>query len=560
MLIEVVVKDLGVIEHVSLLPGTRMTALTGETGAGKTMIVEALSLLLGSRAEALMIRAGADEARVDGRFEDAQTGAELVLSRVVGRNGRSRAYVDGHPATVAQLADIGAGLVDIHGQHAHQSLLSGPAQRDALDAFGLVDRTKLRDARAAIAEIDSKLLALGGDERTRVRELDLLRFQFAELEAANLEDPAEDARLKEAEELLAGALANQEAGTEALEALRRDGGVRDELGAAASALARRGPFSDIAQRIANLAADADDVIGELRSLVERIEEDPQRLAEVRARRQLLRELQRKYGDSVAAMMSFRDATAARIAELASHEVRAAALEADRKVGLATVHKEADAVRAARVAAAQPLAAAVQRRLAGLAMPKARLSIMVEPATDVYGADEGADVRFLLAANPGSPLLPLAKVASGGELARSMLALRLALLEGRVALGGIPDTLVFDEVDAGIGGAAALAVGEALAELGGGRQVLVVTHLAQVAAKADRHLAVTKVHEKSSTTTQVSVLEGDERVAEVARMLGGNPDSVAGRSHAQELLLPFSTPALSKRPRATRSTGKVKSRG
>ncbi len=533
MLIEVVVRDLGVIEQVSVLPGLHMTALTGETGAGKTLIVEALSLLLGGRVDALMVRAGADEARVDGRFE--LDGEERVLTRVVGRNGRSRAYIDGHPATVTQLAELGAGLVDVHGQHAHQSLLSAAAQRDALDAFGLVDRSALLAARAAVHALDEQLGNLGGDERSRMRELDLLRFQLNELETANLTDPNEDASLAAEEGLLAGAVAHQDAGEAALRHLRDEGGVRDLLGSASASLARRGPFAAIDQRLTGLIADADDLIDELRSLVERIEDDPQRLAEVRERRQLLRELQRKYGETLHEVMQHREEVRTRIDELSSHEERAAQLERQRIEGVAVIKREAAAVRRARLNATVPLGTAVQRRLAGLAMPKAKLAIEIQPSIDAFDADEGADVRFLLAANPGSPLLPLAKVASGGELARSMLALRLALLEGRVALGGIPDTLVFDEVDAGIGGAAAVAVGEALAELGKGRQVLVVTHLAQVAAKADRHINVAKVQSKLRTDTVVSVLTSDDRVGEIARMLGGNADSAAGRRHAEELL-------------------------
>jgi DNA repair protein RecN (Recombination protein N) len=533
MLIEVVVRDLGVIEHVSVLPGSHMTALTGETGAGKTLIVEALSLLLGGRAEAMMIRPGAEEARVDGRFE--LDGHERVLTRVVARGGRSRAYVDGHPVTVAQLAELGAGLVDVHGQHAHQSLLSAAAQRDALDAFGNVDRSSVIAARNTLHEIDRHLSALGGDERTRMRELDLLRFQLAELDAASLDDVDEDAKLSSEESLLAHALAHQQAGTAALESLRAEGGVRDLLGVAASALIRRQPFSAVEERVAGLIADTDDVIGELRSLVDSIEDDPQRQAQVRERRQLLRELQRKYGESIEAIIGYREEVRVRIDDLASHEQRAAELEHQRVAALDALKTAAAEVKAARLNVAHPLAIAVQRRLVGLAMPKATLAVNIEASNDTYGVDEGADVRFLLAANPGSPLLPLAKVASGGELARSMLALRLALLESRVALGGIPDTLVFDEVDAGIGGAAAVAVGEALAELGAGRQVIVVTHLAQVAAKADRHITVAKVQAQNRTDTTVKEVGADERVGEIARMLGGNADSEAGRRHAEELL-------------------------
>lgn len=564
MLTEVVVRDLGVIEHASIVLGPRMTALTGETGAGKTMIVEALSLLLGGRADSIMVRVGADEARVDGRFDTAE--GERILSRVVSRSGRSRAYIDGHPVTVGQLAELGISLVDIHAQHGHQSLLSVLSQREALDQFGRVDLSTLHAARADLHRVDAQLAAIGGDERARMRELDLLRFQFTELQAAGLDNPAEDQVLSTEEALLAGAVAHQEAAVSALEALRGDGGVRDSIGAAMAALARREPFVQIELRLSALLADAEDLIGEIRALSERIEEDPERLAALRARRHLLRDLQRKYGEDVTAMIVYRDELAARIGELTSHEARAASLEAERRAAMLAVRVAAESVRAARSAAAAPLAAAVQKRLTALAMPKAQLSVRVGAAADNnaadpigadhVGSDDGSDVCFLLAANPGVPLLPLAKVASGGELARSMLALRLALLEGRVALGAMPDTLVFDEVDAGIGGAAAVAVGIALAELGAKGQVLVVTHLAQVAAKADHHLAVTKAQTRKNTSTSVSVLTGEARVAEIARMLGGSATSEAGRRHAEELLTAEPSVVHSRGRRG----GNVKSRG
>ncbi len=554
MLTEVVVKDLGVIEHASIVLGPRMTALTGETGAGKTMIVEALSLLLGGRADSIMVRVGADEARVDGRFETSD--GERILSRVVARSGRSRAYIDGHPVTVGQLAEVGGSLVDIHAQHGHQSLLSAASQRDALDQFGRIDLSVLQAARASLHHIDAQLVAMGGDERARMRELDLLRFQHAELQAAALENPDEDRVLATEEGMLAGAVAHRDAAVIALEALRGEGGVRDSIGVAMGAVHRREPFNEIEQRLAALLADAEDLIGETRALSEQIDEDPERLTAIRARRQLLRDLQRKYGEDVAAMIRYEAELASRIEEITSHEARAAALEADRRKTVLAVCKAADSVRAARQLATQPLGAAVQKRLTALAMPKAQLSVRVDATTDSVGADDGSDVCFLLAANPGAPLLPLAKVASGGELARSMLALRLALLEGRVALGAMPDTLVFDEVDAGIGGAAAVAVGKALAELGADGQVLVVTHLAQVAAQADHHLAVTKAQGRKSTSTSVAVLTGEARVAEIARMLGGSATSEAGRRHAEELLTP--------EPRVVQSRGRrggsVKSRG
>jgi DNA repair protein RecN (Recombination protein N) len=237
MLTEVVVSDLGVIEKASVVLGPRLTALTGETGAGKTMIVEALSLLLGGRAESMMIRVGADEARIDGRFETPS--GECVLTRVLSPSGRSRAYIDGNPVTVGQLAELGRSLVDVHAQHGHQSLLGAAAQRDALDEFGRVDRTELVSARKALHDIEDRLSAMGGDERARARELELLRFQHTELADAGLDNPNEDRELAAEEALLAGAVAHREAAALALEALRGDNGARDQVGVALSAAPTR---------------------------------------------------------------------------------------------------------------------------------------------------------------------------------------------------------------------------------------------------------------------------------------------------------------------------------
>ncbi len=520
MLSELRVTDLGVIGELSLVLGPGMTAVTGETGAGKTLIVGAIDLLVGGRADPMLVRPGAEEARVEGRFVRGDD--EVVLARVIPRDGRSRAYVDGRLATVAALAEVGAELVDLHGQHAHQSLLGAAVQRRALDRYGQVDLTPLHEAREHLAEIDRALAGLGGDERSRAREIDLLRYQVDELAAAGLTDPDEDERLEAEEDRLADAVAHREAAALAVESLTGEDGVQDRVAAALAAVAGRAPFATTESRLLALQADLTDLTTELRDAGEAIVDDPARLAEVRARRQLLRELTRKYGESLADVLAYGDEIATRLADLESYEERARELDRRRAEAVAAVDDAAAAVGRARRAAAPGLAAATQAHLADLAMPKALLGVSV-------GEDDpGDDVAFTLAANPGAPLLPLAKVASGGELARTMLALRLVLTAG-------PPVLVFDEVDAGIGGAAALAVGRSLAALGADHQVLVVTHLPQVAAFADAQVAVTKADDGSVTTSQVEVLGKDARVVELSRMLSGSPDSEAAHGHAAELL-------------------------
>jgi DNA repair protein RecN (Recombination protein N) len=528
MLIELHIEDLGVIASLDLVLHPGLTVFTGETGAGKTMLVEAIDLLVGGRADGSVVRAGAAEARVEGRFVDGDD--EIVLARVVPVEGRSRAYVNGRLATVANLAEHGARLVDIHGQHAHQSLLAAAVQRGALDRFAGVDLAPLRAARARLTELDASLAALGGDARTRAREIDLLRFQVDELDAAGLDDPDEDEALESLEALLSGAQGHREAATAAVAALTSDDGAVDAVSSALALIAQHPPFDDSAERLRAAAAELADVANDLRQVSESIDDDPARLAAVVERRQLLRNLRRKYGDTLADVIGFRTEVRERLHELEGYEQAVERLEVERRRAIADERSAAAVVGAARRAAAGRLAESVEAGLHELAMPRARLSVAVGDD------DPGDEVSFLLAANPGSPALPLAKVASGGELARTMLALRLVLIEA-------PGTLVFDEVDAGIGGAAATAVGQALARLGTTHQVFAVTHLAQVAALADQQILVSKSSDDRVTIAVADELDHDRRVAEVARMLSGSPDSEAAREHAAELL----------RGRPTRST-------
>jgi DNA repair protein RecN (Recombination protein N) len=527
MLHELAITDLGIIHDCRLLLGAGMTALTGETGAGKTMVVEAIDLLLGGRAEGHMVRAGADEAVVEGRFV-VGTGpggdgdeVEHVVRRVIPRDGRSRSYLDGRLATVAALAELGASLVDLHGQHAHQSLLAPAVQRSAIDRYGSVPIGVLTEARAELAAVEAALADLGGDERARAREIDLYRFQVDELQRAAITGPDEDEVLDAEEDALADASAHRAAGAAAAEALSGEGGALDTVASALGALDARAPFAEAIERLRGLSAELTDVAADVRDRAESIEEDAERLSELRVRRQLLRELRRKYGATLAEVIAYQGEAEARLDELLGHDRRAAELDQRRERALARLAEAQATVRAAREAIAPKLAKAVQQHLGELAMPKARLGMHVDGAA-------GDDVRLLLAANPGGELLPLTKVASGGELARAMLALRLVLTAG-------PPTLVFDEVDAGIGGEAALAVGRSLAALGRTHQVLVVTHLPQVAAFADHQIGVRKVVRGKSTYAEAVPTTGDDRLVELSRMLSGSPDSTVAKEHAAELL-------------------------
>ena len=526
MLLELAVRDLGVIAELTLVLPSGTIAVTGETGAGKTLVVTAIELLVGGRADSSVVRPGATEARVEGRFLTTD-GEEVVLARVIPAEGRSRAYVDGRLAQVSALAEHGVALVDLHGQHAHQSLLAPATQREALDRFAGVDLEPLRAARRRVAAVDAALAALGGDPRARARALDLLRHQVAELERARLQGPDEDEALAGEEDLLADAVAHQAAAGLAHEALAAETGAVDGVRTALAAVAGRAPFATAEDRLRSLAAELDDVAAEVRSVGEDITDDPERIEAVRQRRALLHDLRRKYGATLAEVAAFAEGAQRELADLESHDQRAAALDVKRTAAVEAERAAAAVIGAARRAAAPVMAAAVAANLAELAMPRAIVEL------EVGAEDPGDDVSFLLGANPGERTLPLAKVASGGELARAMLALRLVLLDREGGEGS--RTLVFDEVDAGVGGAAALAIGRSLASLGTHHQVLVVTHLPQVAAFADAQVRVTKEVTGGRTVAAVAELDEGDRVIELSRMLSGRPESATARGHAEELL-------------------------
>ncbi len=528
MLVELHVVDLGIVADLNLVLGPGLTAITGETGAGKTLLVEAVELLVGGRADAGLVRDGATEARVEGRFVHSATGEETVLAarRAArraqpglprrppgdgGRAGRSRARPR-RPARAAR--------TPVAARSCHPAGCARPVRR----------RTRARRPRAlprrraAVRELDAELAALGGDARARAREIDLLRYQVEEIAAAGLEDPAEDVALEAEEALLADTVAHRDALARAYEAIEGPG--LDALGTALAALDGRTPFADLAARLRGAQGELADIEQELRRGVERVDDDPAHVDTVRARRHQLHELGRKYGSTLADVIAYGAESATRLDELERYEERAGALEGRR----AAHEREATAAAAdlsgARRAAAEPLGAAVSGHLRELAMPHATVEIEVEAGPPT---DDGLDqVTYLLAANPGERARPLARAASGGELSRAMLAARVVLSEA-------PPTLVFDEVDAGIGGEAGASVGRLLQALGARHQVLCVTHLAQVAAFAGTQVVVEKAVERENavqgrrerTVAHANVVDGDERVAELSRMLAGVGDS----SHA-----------------------------
>ena len=538
-LVELRVRNLGVIDDVTVELGPGMTALTGETGAGKTLLVEAIGLLLGGRGDPSMVRAGADEAVVEGRFasrpepgdgagvpESSRDGGdgEVVLARSVVCGGRSKAWIDGRMASISALAEAAAGLIELHGQHQHRSLVHVEAQRGALDAFGDIDLRGLESARHELRRLSQESTTLGGDARQRAREADLLAYQLDEIAAAAIEDAHEDSRLEEEEDRLAAAASYRQAAADALSSLSGmdDSSALDRLAEAIGSLAGRVPLAHLESRLRSTMADVSDLTTDLRAVVETWDDDPARLESIRTRRQLFHELERKYGTDLGEVLAFAEEARGRAAAIGLQQERAAALDREIEAARAVLRAAEAEVASARREAAPRMAAQIQTTLQRLAMPSARFAVTVE------GDGPADQVGFHLGANTGEPLQPLSKSASGGELARTMLAIRLAIADSQ-------GVMVFDEVDAGVGGAAATSVGSALADLGHHAQVLVVTHLAQVAAQADRQVEVRKTERDGRTRTEVVGLDTDSRIVELSRMLSGSPGSASARRHARELL-------------------------
>lgn len=520
MLTDLVVRNMVLIDELALEFSRGMTVLTGETGAGKTLLTQAVGLLVGGRANPGLIRAGAAGAEVEGRFV-SDDDEELVVRRVVPATGRGRAYLNGHLAPLSALSEAVGARVDICGQHNHQSLLRPAVRRDALDSFAGADTAPLAEARRRCAELGERLAALGGDERTRARELDILEHQLATLDAAGLADPNEEDQLEAEERLLAEAAAIREAAAGAAYLVGADGPAGEALGDALGRLERFEALADVAGRLERVVEEAGEVAAELRRMAEEVREDPARLAEVIERRALLGGLRRRFGATLADVMVFGTEARRRLAELQDAEGLAERLGAELEAAREAERAEAARLGECRRRAAPALAEAVTAELRRLAMPNACLSLRV-------GAVAGDDIEFLLAPNSGAVPAPLAQVASGGELSRAMLALHVVLLAA-------PPTVLLDEVDAGIGGEAANAVGRALARLAAGRQTLVVTHLPQVAAYADAHVSLQKLDDGTEARITARTLDEEERLVELARMLSGSPHSGSARHHAAELL-------------------------
>ena len=571
MIHELRIRGLGVIDDAVLELHSGLTVLTGETGAGKTMVVTGLGLLLGGRADASSVRTGSDRALVEGRIRVPPGSAaaervhelgadldedELIVARAVSAEGRSRAWLGGRSVPVGTLADLAGELVAVHGQSDQQRLLQPARQRAALDRFAGDDVLKLLEPYRAgyvrLRALEAELTEVVERARERSQEADLLRFGLAEVAA--VAPQAGEERVLDAEaERLSHADGLREAAGRAHAALMGEPDSTDGADALALVVAARRSLEQVREHDAALAALADriaevatlvaDAGADLASYASSVDTDPLRLQAVQERRAALRTLTRKYGPELDDVLGWAAVAGGRLSELDGDDDRAGRLRSERVALRTELADLAAALSQGRRAAADRFAPAVSAELADLAMPQAQLTVDLRQSEDAGGLPAGPDgrtvtfgphgvdeVELALSPHPGGPVRPLARGASGGELSRVMLAVEV------VFAGADPvPTLVFDEVDAGVGGRAAVEVGLRLARLARIAQVVVVTHLPQVAAFADRHLVVEKSSDGAVTRSGVTSLDGPGRVRELTRMLAGLEGSASGQAHAEELL-------------------------
>jgi len=553
MLRELSIRNLAVIENVTVQFGQGFHAFTGETGAGKSMVVDALSLLAGARGSTDMIRHGCEKADVEAVFDlppehpvwavlerlgiEADPSESLLIRRELSRQGKSAARINGQNVTLAMLREAGDCLIAIHGQHEHQALLKAERHLDWLDAFAGRELAGLKKEYGRLwsdyQETIRERRRLESDVRQQMQMLDLYRFQLEEIEKARLK-PGEDESLADERRKLMHAEKLAEAVTEAhdllygskgLAALSKAVSLLEEVAAIDPAV-----FRPLVEQLQSAYYAVEDTAFQLRDYRDRLEFDPDRLAQIERRLDVLHALKRKYGDTVEDILAYRDRIREETDRLENRDERLRGLAEAEESLRASLLDLAERLSAVRRDAAARLSEEIVRELAELNMPRSVFEVRLE-RTELTPA--GADAaEFLLSTNPGEPPKPLAKIASGGEMSRVMLALKTVFAR----LDRIP-VLVFDEVDAGISGRTAQAVAEKLTRLGGACQVLAVTHLPQVACMADRQYAIRKdVREDGRTVTFVHELSESERVEELARLLGGVEVTEKTRHHAQEMLM------------------------
>jgi DNA repair protein RecN (Recombination protein N) len=555
VLLELRIENLLLIERAELRLGPGLNAITGETGAGKTILAHSFDLLLGGKARSGIVRPGAGEAYVEGVFElsdgllddhelaeiaerlpDGST--ELVVGRRVSATGRTSAFLGGRSASASDLQALGTRLLAFYGQHEHRKLTLSGAQLETLDGFvgdhHLQRRRGYREAHAEVIRLERELERIREREGARERDLDLLRFELEEIEAAS-PDPVEEAELRPERERLRHVEALRGAAMGALATLSGEdgGGASDAIGTAEAALSGQSGVDVALDRLAEAATglrmELQELAAELRGYAERIEAEPGRLEQVEERLEALDRLKRKHGGSIESVLAHAQHCRQEIEAIEGAGEATDRLEAELAKALRARTDLAAQLSEARAKAARRLEGRVADELEQLAMSGAKLEVSLEPHPDGFGPLGQERVTLLVATNPGMPVSPLRDTASGGELSRLMLA-----LAGQGARGGAA-TYVFDEIDSGVGGNTARVVGERLRALAGVRQVLCITHLPHVASMAQAHFRIEKGVEGGRATARVERVDGDELVAEIVRMLGGGDGDEAADRHARQLL-------------------------
>lgn len=554
MLLELRIDNFALIEHTEVAPGGGFNVLTGETGAGKSILIQALGLLIGERAASEQVGRGKSKALVEGAFDltdnararqfleandvEAEDNA-LIIAREVDGSGRSRVRLNGRLATATMLRELGELLVDFHGQHENQKLLHSEAHLGFLDAFGdkahAQTRAQVRELYRAWREVEKRLSDLARNEQERAQRLDMLTFQAKEIDGAKLE-AAEDETLAEDRTRLLNSEKLRSTAGECVGALWGDAEAgalslaRQSLKAARELEGTDASVTEWVEQMQSAILDLEDAAECAREYADSLDADPARLEQIEARLFKINRLKRKYGATVADVLEYRAQIETEIQSLGLSDEQIQDLKDEAKAKRDTFFKAADALSATRQKLAHTFGAEVVKQLASLAMDKARFELGFERLED--GSPDGVDgVEFLFSANPGQPLRPLARIASGGEISRVMLGLR-SVLRDRGDGGGAP-VVVFDEIDTGIGGLTAEKVGEKLQDIARGRQVFCITHLPQIAKRADHHYRVVKAAGADFTKVSITPLEGAERVHEIARMMGS--ESKENLEHARVLL-------------------------
>ena len=557
MLLELRIENLLLIERAELRLGSGLNAITGETGAGKTVLAHSLDLIMGGKARPQIVRPGASEAYVEGVFElpaglldDPELAeiaerlpdeaSEVVLGRRVSSSGRTSAFLQGRSASAPDLQALGSRLLAFYGQHEHRRLTLASAQMETLDGFAgeahLERRDRYRAAHAEVIAVERELAEIRERQGNRERDLDILRFELAEIEAAE-PDPAEEAELAPERDRLRHAESLRGAAAEAVASVA---GAGDDGGGAAQAVAvaesvlaaQEGVdprLDQLAERARAVTVEVQELAVELRAYADAIEGEPGRLEQVEERLDVIDRLKRKHGGSIEAVLDHADRCRREIERIEGAEERTGELERAMERAARRRAELAYELTESRTTAAGRLQKRVAKELEQLAMNGAKLEVILEPHADGYGPNGQERIEFHVATNPGLPVSPLRDSASGGELSRVMLA-----LAGEGARGGAA-TFVFDEIDAGVGGATARAVGERLRSLGEERQVLCITHLPQVASLAGTHFRIEKRIEAGETTATVERVDGDELVAEIVRMMGAERGDATASKHAEDLL-------------------------